>query len=63
MGEAMSNSFSAGVHNVMPFLVYSLVSLGIMVLASVPLFLGFLVATPVLFGANYMSFKDIFSKE
>jgi len=63
VGDALKQSFNAGVYNVLPFLVYSLVSIPIMIIASIPLFLGWLVASPVLFAANYMSFKDIFSTE
>lgn len=58
--EAMKLSFLGCVKNVLPFLVYGLVGLILMILASIPFGLGWLVLGPVLFGTIYASYKDIF---
>lgn len=58
--EAMKLSFFGCVKNILPFLIYGIVGLILMVLASIPLGLGWLVLGPVLFGTIYASYKDIF---
>ncbi|MDD5295271.1 MAG: BPSS1780 family membrane protein [Rhodocyclaceae bacterium] len=57
---AMLESFSACLVNTMPFLVYGVFGLILLVLAAIPLGLGFLVAIPVLAGSFYVSYVDIF---
>jgi uncharacterized membrane protein len=57
---AMKASFSACLVNVLPFLLYNLVGLGLAVLATIPLGLGWLVFAPVLAGSVYASYVDVF---
>ncbi|MBU1236415.1 MAG: hypothetical protein KJ634_10435 [Gammaproteobacteria bacterium] len=57
---AMKASFAASLKNVIPFLVYGIIVLVLGILASLPIFLGWLVLLPVLIGANYTSYLDIF---
>lgn len=57
---AMLRSFSASLANALPFLIYGIFSLVLLVLAAIPMGLGFLVAIPVLVGSLYASYVDIF---
>jgi uncharacterized membrane protein len=57
---AMLESFSASLANTLPFLIYGIFGLVLLVLAAIPLGLGFLVAIPVLAGSFYASYVDIF---
>ncbi len=57
---AMKASFSACLVNVLPFLLYNLIGLGLAVLATIPLGLGWLVFAPVLAGSVYASYVDVF---
>jgi uncharacterized membrane protein len=59
--SAVKDSFSAGLNNFLPLLVFGLIYLGLSVLAVSPLGLGFLVLLPVTFGAVYASYRDVFS--
>lgn len=58
--EAMKESFVGCLKNIVPFLVYGLIGLVFMVLASIPLGLGWLVLGPVLIASVYASYRDIF---
>lgn len=58
--EAMKESFSGCLKNVVPFLVYGLVGLGLAILASIPFGLGWLVLGPVMVGSVYASYRDIY---
>jgi membrane-anchored glycerophosphoryl diester phosphodiesterase (GDPDase) len=58
--DAMKESFSGCMRNIMPFLIYGVVMLVFSVLASVPLLLGWLVLGPVLAASLYTSYKDIY---
>ncbi len=58
--EAMKLSFLGCVKNILPFLIYGIVGFILMIVASIPLGLGWLVLGPVLFGTIYASYKDIF---
>ncbi len=58
--EAMKESFSGCLRNIVPFLVYSVVMLVLSVLASIPLGLGWLVLAPVVAASLYTSYKDIY---
>lgn len=58
--EAMKLSFLGCIKNILPFLIYGIVGFILMVLASIPLALGWLVLGPVLFGTIYASYKEIF---
>ena len=57
---AMKSSFNACLANVMPMLIYSLLGLVFVILASIPFGLGWLVLLPVFAGSVYASYKDIF---
>lgn len=57
---AMKLSFAASWQNMMPFLVYGVAGLVLMIVAAIPLMLGFIVLLPVLVCSIYASYKDIF---
>lgn len=59
--EAMKASFFVSIKNFVPFLVYGLAVLVLAVIASIPLLLGWLVLTPVLYASIYASYKDMFT--
>lgn len=58
--EAMKLSFLGCIKNILPFLIYGIVGFILMIVASIPFGLGWLVLGPVLFGTLYASYKDIF---
>jgi len=58
--DALKASFLGCVKNVVPFLVYSLILLGFAILASIPVFLGWLVLGPVIGASIYTSYRDIY---
>lgn len=60
VGEAMKLSFSAFTRNVVPLIVYLLVTMVIVLVAALPLLLGWLFVMPILAGAYYVSFRQIF---
>lgn len=57
---ALKTSFFACLKNILPFLVWSLAMLGLIVLASIPLFLGWLLLGPVSMVSLYLAYRDIF---
>ncbi|WP_197722830.1 BPSS1780 family membrane protein [Sulfurivermis fontis] len=58
--QAMGLSFRACLKNVLPFLIYSLAALVLMIVAMIPFGLGLLVLMPVMLAAMYVSYRDIF---
>ena len=58
--DAVKASFQGAWTNALPFVVFALIYAGLTVLAAIPLMLGFVVLIPVMSGAVYMSYKDIF---
>ncbi len=58
--EAMKQSFSGCLRNVVPFLVYGIVMFVFSILASVPIGLGWLVLAPVGAGSLYASYRAIY---
>lgn len=58
--DAMTASFRVCLKNMGPFLLYGVVVLVLMVLAAIPAALGYLVLLPVLMGAQYASYRDLF---
>jgi uncharacterized membrane protein len=58
--EAMKESFTGCLRNIVPFLVYGIVMMVFGVIASIPLGLGWLVLGPVLCTSYYTSYKDIY---
>lgn len=57
---AMGMSFRACLKNILPFFVYSLIVMVLMIVAMIPLGLGMLVMAPVMLAAMYVSYRDIF---
>jgi uncharacterized membrane protein len=60
LGAALKASFGACLKNILPFLVWSLAILILSVLASIPLFLGWLLLGPVMMVSLYLAYRDIF---
>ena len=60
--DAMKESFTGCLRNIVPFLVYGIVMMVLGVLAAIPLGLGWLVLGPVLAASLYTSYKDIYLK-
>jgi len=58
--RAMKLSFIGCLKNILPFLLYGLIGLLLMIVASIPLGLGWLVLGPMAFASIYTSYKDIF---
>jgi len=58
--EAMKQSFSGCLRNVVPFLVYGAVMFVLAIVATVPLGLGWLVLTPIGAGSLYASYRAIY---
>lgn len=59
--EAMKLSFSACLRNIVPFLLYGIISAVLLVLAMIPFGLGLLVMIPTMTASLYVSYKDIFN--
>lgn len=60
---ALQQSFSACMRNWLPFLVYSILGVFVMLLGAAALGIGLLVALPVLMASYYASFRDLFGRE
>ncbi len=60
--DAMKMSFFGSLKNILPFLVYGLVGLGLAVAATIPLLLGWLVLGPVVLASVYTAYRDIYFK-
>ena len=58
--DAMKMSFFGCLKNVLPYLLWSLVVLGLGILATLPLFLGWLVLMPWVAASNYCAYRDIY---
>lgn len=58
--KAFGLSFSGCLKNILPFLIYGLVAMVLVILGSLPLMLGLLVVVPVLTIAIYTAYRDIF---
>ncbi len=61
--DAMKQSFAACMKNIVPFLIYGLITLALAIAATIPLFLGWLILSPTLVGSLYYSYRDIFLDE
>lgn len=57
---AMKQSLSACLANMIPMLVYGVIALIALAVASIPFFLGLLIVAPVLFASWLISYQDIF---
>lgn len=60
--DAFKASFLGCIKNIVPFLIYGLISLLAMIVATLPLLLGWLLLGPVLLGSVYAGYKDIFTE-
>ena len=58
--EAMQLSFRACMRNIGAVVVCGLAGLGVAILASLPLFLGWLIAMPLLMATTYTAYRDNF---
>jgi hypothetical protein len=58
--DALRMSFFGCLKNILPFLIYGLVGLGLAILATLPLLLGWLVLMPWLVTSNYCAYREIF---
>jgi len=58
--EAMKNSFVACLRNIMPFFLYGVILFLLSFVASLPVFLGWLVLAPVMVASLYTGYRDIF---
>jgi uncharacterized membrane protein len=61
--SAMKMSFVGCIKNILPFLLYSIVMLILMVVAAIPLFLGYLVVLPLMIATMYTAYRDIYYPE
>jgi uncharacterized membrane protein len=57
---AMKLSFVGCVKNVLPFLIYGLIALVLIVVGMIPFLLGLLVVSPLLIASLYVSYREIF---
>ena len=60
---AMKASFFACLKNIVPFLVYGLIGLLLLIVALIPFGLGLLVFGPVLWATTYTGYRDIFIRQ
>lgn len=60
--EAMKVSFVGCLKNIVPFLVYGVVMFALMLLATLPLLLGWLALWPVIVASVYTAYRDIYFK-
>jgi len=58
--DALKASVSASLKNIVPFLLYSVVYIVAVIVASIPAGLGWIVLVPVLLLTMYVSYKDVF---
>jgi uncharacterized membrane protein len=61
--EAMKESFSGCLRNIVPFLFYGVILMVLSVVASIPLGLGWLVLGPVMAASVYTAYRDIFFRQ
>jgi uncharacterized membrane protein len=61
--QAIKLSFAACLKNILPFLWYSVVLLGLGIIASIPALLGWIVLLPLIFTSFYASYRDIFLRK
>lgn len=61
--RAIRTSISVSLRNSLPFLAYGLLVLIAAVVASLPLFLGWLVLLPMLYASGYVFYRDVFFAE
>lgn len=62
VGQALKTSFFACLKNIVPFLVYGIAMFVLMIVASIPLGLGWLLLGPVLLASFYTGYRDVFHR-
>jgi hypothetical protein len=62
VGQALRTSFSACLKNIVPFLVYGIAMFFLMIAATIPFGLGWLLLGPVIMASIYTGYRDIFFK-
>ena len=60
--ESMKQSFTGCLRNIVPFLLYGVIGLGLLIVACIPLGLGLLVFGPVITASVYTAYRDIYLK-
>jgi uncharacterized membrane protein len=60
VGTALKTSFSGCLRNIVPYIVWGLIALVLIIPATIPLFLGWLLLGPVLTVSVYTAYRDIF---
>jgi len=60
--EAMKQSFTGCLRNIVPFLIYGVIGFVLLFVAMLPLGLGLLVVGPVLTASIYTGYRDIYLK-
>ncbi len=58
--EALKSSVAASLKNAVPFLIYGIIALVAMFVASIPFGLGWIVLAPLFMLTGYVSYKDVF---
>lgn len=58
--EAMKASFSGCARNIWPFLLYGIVFMLLLIVATIPLGLGLLVVSPMIWASIYTAYRDIY---
>jgi len=58
--DAMKESFTGCLRNIVPFLLYGVIAMGLGILASIPIALGWLVLGPVLAASVYTAYRNIY---
>jgi hypothetical protein len=59
--EALKLSFKACLMNILPFTLYGIVGLVLMIIAAIPLGLGMLILIPMITASVYISYSEIFN--
>lgn len=60
--DAFKTSFNACNRNIIPFLVYGLIGIPLIIMAAIPFGLGFIVLIPVFFCSIYCTWRDVFGE-
>ena len=58
--DAMKMSFAGCLRNLLPFLVFGVITFLLLIVAAIPVLLGYLVLGPVMIASGYAAYKDIF---
>ena len=58
--ESLKLSFVGCLKNIIPFLIYGIIALVLLIIGAIPFGLGWLVVIPLLWGSLYASYRDIY---